>query len=131
MPSPTWKPAASRATRMNGGCCISWRTCSTPPTEGFNHEGDEGSQRIRSFSYRGSFPGFPSCSFVSFVVNGFGLLPSKEVLAFCDPMPSNPIPQARTIYTPDPLAPGKLRLDSVDILRGIIMVVMALDHVRD
>jgi uncharacterized membrane protein len=47
------------------------------------------------------------------------------------PTPSDPIPQARTIQTPDPLSPGRLRLDSVDILRGIIMVVMALDHVRD
>ena len=47
------------------------------------------------------------------------------------PPNSAPIPQARTIQTPDPIAPGTFRLDSVDILRGIIMVVMALDHTRD
>lgn len=28
-------------------------------------------------------------------------------------------------------APGRVRIDSVDLLRGLIMIIMALDHVRD
>src|SRR5947209_16924826 len=36
-----------------------------------------------------------------------------------------------TENTAGPLVVGTARLDSVDLLRGLVMAIMALDHVRD
>src|SRR6266566_6806373 len=41
-----------------------------------------------------------------------------------------PLPQA-SVETAEPCKPGRSRIDSIDLLRGIVMVVMMLDHTRD
>ena len=43
----------------------------------------------------------------------------------------SPEPQPAGALNPEPAKPERRRLDSIDLLRGIVMVIMMLDHTRD
>ena len=47
------------------------------------------------------------------------------------PSGSEYIPQPAVAPELEPIRPARLRIDSVDLLRGIVMVIMMLDHTRD
>jgi uncharacterized membrane protein len=46
-------------------------------------------------------------------------------------MPGTGLLSDRTVPFSSPAAPARPRIQSVDVLRGLVMILMALDHVRD